>query len=668
LSKSPYPYINRELSWLFFNQRVLEMSNNRDIPLLERLKFISIFSNNLDEFFMVRVAGVIDQIELGYEQKDPSRDTPKEIFNKIREIVEDLTILQNRYFLQLAKELKDVDIEINKLKDANSEYLDLVFNKVILPSISPITISSGNPFPFIANKRSGILVCMRKDNIDFYSLIIIPDNLKKLFVTNYQNKTFVYTTDFIISHKLNEIYNSYDINDFYIFRITRDADLSIEEEGAEDLLELIETWLYKRRKGNVVRVQINKIPTDNIKNFLINNFDIPPEFIYVTSGVIDYTAFFNFKSANEELYFKPFESYIPNKIPTDVKIFDYLKKNEIIFYRPYNDFSFISNLIDIAASDPDTISIKMTIYRVNNDSKIIDSLVKAAINGKSVFVVVELKARFDEQVNVNFAKRLEDAGCIVSYGIPTLKIHSKNLLIIRNENDEIRRYAHCSTGNYHENTSKIYTDIDYITSNEKFTFEVNGLFNFLMGYTDYVKWEKLFLAPNYLRDKLLQLIDNEIKNAKKGDEAYIIIKVNSLIDKALIKKLYEASKEGVKIDLIVRGICGIMPKIKGLSDSVRVVSIIGRFLEHTRIFYFHNNGDIRLFIASADFMERNMDRRVEYLTEIENKTLKMKLLNILKKQLSDNVNSWELIKDKYYKVTKGKSKIDSQSHFINHRF
>ncbi len=665
-----FPFINRELSWLDFNERVLELSRERRFPLMERLKFISIFSNNLDEFFMIRVAGVIDQIELGYDKKDRAGLTPKEVLHHIRKKVERLLKKQEKYFLSIKSQLEKHSVFIeDKFNECVFEFCELVFEQTILPAISPVTLSASNPFPFIYNKRSAFIVEMEKEGREYVSVVIIPDKLKKIYVRDVGSERYVFTLEHIVANKLNELFRNYKIKDYYIIRVTRDADLTIEEEGSEDLLLLVEQELDKRRKGQIVRVEINKKPSEKIEKLLMDNLKIEKKYIYETFDFIDLTSFFNLRVENDKLYFKPFKSYYPYRVKPDSSIFEYIKNNDILLYRPYNDFSFISKLVEIAANDEMTLSIKMTIYRVNRDSSIVKNLIKAAENGKSVCVVIELKARFDEQMNVEWAKELEDAGCIVTYGIPGLKVHTKNILITRNENGRIVEYSHIATGNYNEETAKIYTDLDYITAKEEIGIDNANIFNYLMGYTDYEKWKKITLAPNYLRKKLIKLIDDEIMTAKSKAKGHIIIKVNSLIDEKLIEKLYEASQAGVKVDLIVRGVCGLKTDIKGVSENIRVVSIVGRFLEHPRVFYFYNNGNERVFISSADFMERNMDRRVESMIEIDEPVLKKRLFKLLKLHFNDNVNAWQLNGDKYKKVkAAGLRRVDSQAYYLTKSF
>ncbi len=669
ISLNDKPFINRELSWLEFNGRVLQLANDQRIPLMERLKFVSIFSSNLDEFFMIRVAGIMDQIELGYDLEDASGLTPKQVLESIRKRTVQLTKQQEKYFLNIKEHLKEYGVFIHdRPETCTGEYCDLLFERVVLPSISPVTLSPSNPFPFIYNLRSVIVIRMRKLSKEFICLIIVPENVKKLFVREVEGKIEIFPLHAVIISKLKEMFKTYDILEHYIIRVTRNADLTIDEEESQDLLKLVEKNLSKRKKGQIVRLEINRKLSPEIEELLIKNLQIKRECIYHTFDFIDLSSFASLKIEKQDLYFKPFTPTIPAGIPVDDSIFEYLKNNEILLYRPYNNFSVVKKLLQIASEDKNTLSIKMTLYRTNDNSSIVKNLIKASENGKTVSVVVELKARFDESMNVKWAKQLEDAGCIVTYGLPGLKVHSKNLLITRNENGKIVEYTHISTGNYNEITANIHTDIDYITAKEEIYMDTTNLFNYLMGYTDLTRWQTITTAPLYLREKLIELIDSTIEASKNNQTTEIIIKVNALVDKQIIEKLYEASSNRVSIKLIVRGICCLKPGIRGLSDNIRVISIVGRFLEHPRIFYFNTHDKEKIFISSADLMERNLDRRIEHLTEITNPLLKEKLKNILRLQFEDNVNSWELKKDRYQKIHKKGKEVDSQAYFIDHPF
>jgi polyphosphate kinase len=660
------PIKNRELSWLEFNERVLNLSVSENVPLFERAKFLAIFSSNLNEFFMIRVAGIKDQIAANYTDKDRSDMTPLEVYEAIGQKVRYLYTKESDCFVYIKDELKKEGFLIDEVdKEEAFSYIRFIFNKVINITLTPVTLTSTTPMPFIANKKIVILAKLKKEEEYLYGLVIVPENIEKVFTFKSDGKTYFFTLPFIIKYFLNEIFPGFEVYETAQVKVTRNADLDIEEEGAEDLLKLIEKSLDKRRRGGVVRIELIAENIESWKDFLFSHIDFDRSDLYIKNGMIDPTVFFHIKSDKSKHYYKKFTPYLP-EIGED--IFETIKSSPITLYRPYNDFSIITELVKKAAKDKNTLAIKITIYRVNNDSKIVDALVEAAKRGISVSVVVELKARFDEENNIELAKRLEDAGCIVTYGFYKLKVHAKMLLIVRREKESIKGFVHLSTGNYNEQTAKIYTDIDYITSEEDIVEDVKEVFNYLMGYTELREKSRIFIAPLEIKNKLISLIDDEIKNAKNGKKAHIIIKVNSLIDKTLIAKLYEASVSKVKIELIVRGICGIVTNLKNLSENISVISIVGRFLEHPRIFYFYNNGDERLFISSADFMERNMDRRIETMIHIVEKEAKEKIKKILAINLKDNVNAYYLDKNIYKKVKTSKKLIDSQDFFIHNKF
>ncbi len=649
------PFINRELSWLEFNKRVLELSYKKDLPLLERAKFLAIFASNLNEFFMIRVAGVKDQISAGV--KNSKGESPYEIYYKIREKVIPLYKLQSTYIKKLLEDLKNSGIYINVLIDEAASFAEFLFDQEIRPLITPVTLTATNPMPFIANNRVTICVKIKKNNEIFHSFIIIPENIEKIFFKEIDDKICYLSSTFILKNFISEIFYNFEVLEIAEFKITRDADLTIEEEGAEDLLKTMEKQLDLRKKGKIVRFEVNADISKNLLNFICNKLEIQEDEIYFYEYFSDPTIFFHIHSKNKSFYYPSFTPKIPNNIDLSKSLFQQIKEKPLLLYRPFEDFSIVSKLVKEAAEDENTLAIKMTIYRVNNDSTIVKSLINAAKKGKTVSVIVELKARFDEENNVELAKQLEEAGCIVTYGFKNLKVHSKLLLIVRKENGHIKSYAHMATGNYNEKTARQYTDVDYITAEPDVCEDVMSIFNYLMGYMDNENRNRIFLSPKEIRTKLLALIDEEIKNASQGKKAHIIIKVNSLIDKILMEKLYEASQHNVKIQIIARGICGIITGIKGLSDNITVKSIVGRFLEHPRIFYFHSGGKRRIFITAADFMERNMDRRVETMMEIFDKDAKRKLLCILENNLKDTENSWELVGEKYIKV-KSKKKFD----------
>ena len=611
--KNKYRFINREISWLQFNERVLREATDPSVPLLEKLKFLSIFSTNLDEFFMIRVAGIQEQINAKYTSPDASGYTPTNLILALSERIHKLVKEQQKIFKSLVKECAKHHIVLQpEIKGDLADIVDSIFNDEISPLIAPVTLSKANPFPFIYNLRQCIFVKLEKDGKSHYSIIIIPDNIQRLFKIRLK-RTYCVTVEEIIARSLPDVYPGYKVIDSYTLRLTRNADLSMEEDDALDLLKMVEKKLPSRKKGSVIRVELDKTAPSEVIAFLREHIGFEDKDIYIVDKPIDLSFLLSFTEMNSDLAYPEHKPFIPYGLVVDENIFERIKERDFIFYRPYHDFSFSSSLIKRAAQDPHVLAIKMTLYRANKGSSIIESLTEAAKKGKQVCVIIELKARFDEEKNVEWAKRLEEAGCIVTYGIPKLKIHSKNLQIIRKEPKGIMRYSYLSTGNFNEATAKIYTDIDYITADEVVGKDCANLFNILTGYTDYADWNRLTVAPFALKRKLISLIDNEISFALAFKKAKIIIKSNSLTDKELIKKLHEASSSGVKIDMIIRGICGMTAGVAGLTENISIRSIIGRFLEHPRILYFYNNGEELLFISTADWMERNMHSRVENL-------------------------------------------------------
>lgn len=643
-------FFNRELSWLAFNERVLKEATDKDVPLLERLKYIGIFSSNLDEFFMIRVAGIKDQIKSGLNKAEISGLYPQEQLIKIKEKVTSLIKEQHNIFNDIKNECKKHKIFIKS--DRFEEFpIDSLFYNEILPQISPITISPSNPFPFIHNLNTNIFTAIKKDNNQYNSIIIIPGNIKKYYIFKDNNSAHIFLLEDIIQYFLKTIYNDSEILESFYFRITRNADLNFQNEEVEDLYVEIKNSLIKRVTGEPVRLELSGKFSETYQMLLKKSFDIEEVDSYYYDGIIDYRFLIGLNIDNDNLKYKPIKYKIPGSL-TKGNIFNTIKEKDILLFRPYNDFTIISKMIAQAAEDPDVIAIKMTLYRANRDSTIMQSLEKAALSGKHVCVVIELKARFDEEKNLEWAERLEKSGCIVSYGFVDLKIHAKALLIVRKEKGKIVRYSHLSTGNYNETTAKLYTDIDFITSDDTIGNDVVKLFNFIMSYSDPLKWEKISVAPIYLRKKIISLIDNEIYFAKMGKPAQIIAKLNSLYDKEITLKLYEASRAGVKIDLIIRGITSVVPGVKGQSENISIKSIIGRFLEHPRVLFFKNSGNERIFISTADWMVRNLDKRVEILVEIEQNDLKNQLITYLNMNLQDNQKSWILESNGIYKKNK----------------
>jgi len=660
-------YNDREISWLKFNERVLYEALDDTNPIMERLKLLAISASNLDEFFMVRVSGIKKKIDLGYNTLDYKDYTTKEQLGLINNSVKSIYAKQQEILISLKQELEKSNIFIDYEKDDEMlELMENIFINDILPILSPITLDRAHPFPFIYNKRFSIIVRLKKLNKEYLSLIMIPENIKRIYkVKKNDGSTIILKLEDIILSNLLLIYKGYKIISSDYIRVTRNADLEVQKEEAEDLMQVIEDSISKRDKGNVARIEINSSMHKKVIDILKKKIDFNDNDIFIIDGDIDLTYLFQLYSLLPSKQFPAFKPFTLANIPTDNKIFDYIKKRDIILLRPYYSFSLVSDLISIASTDDDVLAIKMTLYRTNTDSKILTSLIEAAKRGKQVSVVVELKARFDEELNISWARNLEQSGCIVSYGIPELKVHSKAMIIIRREDDVIKRYTHIATGNYNENTAMIYTDIDFITADDQIGYDISDLFNYLMSYTDMDTWRSIFVAPFNLRERIIDLIDTVAKDRKFGRKSSIVMKMNSLVDTEVIDHLYDASSKGVKIDLIIRGICCLKSGVPKLSNNISVRSIVGRFLEHSRIFYFKSSTIDKLFISSADVMPRNLNGRVEIMVEITDTECKKNILDYIDISLKDNSKSWILTDDKYMKNINNNDKINSQEFLLN---
>ncbi len=661
-------YNNRELSWLDFNERVLMQAADETVPLCERLKFLAIHSANLDEFFMIRVAGLKDLVSAGYKEKDISGFSPSEALNEISIRVHKQDEKSASIFNALASELINLKIFIFPLEPFDMEILDEIFDTEISPVITPVMISEIEKIPFIFNLKLCFFVELEIENRVYDALIILPENVKKVYKVKKSKKSYYFTPENIIERYIDKIFPGYAVKDYFLFRVTRNADLPIKHEDVEDLLSAIEENISARKWSNIVRVEIDREITDaltnKIKHYLSINGDYEDKDIYITNRPLNLSFLFNIKEESRGLYYKPFKPAIPDYLKNK-SIFALAKKKDILLFRPCNDFKIISKWISEAGNDKNVLSIKMTLYRTDKNSKIVEALANAALKGKHVCAVVELKARFDEEKNVKWAKKLEEAGCIVTYGFSDKKIHAKIFLATRKEEGKIVRYAHISTGNYNEYTANIYTDIDYITAEEEACSEISNMFNYMTGYSDIFKWSRIKLAPVNLRRTLAELFDFEISEAKAGRRAEIIIKVNSVFDAEITDKIYAASSAGVLVKMIIRGICSIKPGIKDLSENIEVKSIIGRFLEHARIYYFYNAGNEKVFISTADLMTRNLDKRIELFFEIKDPESKKKLMDIIECNINDDLKSWLLKEDKYTFNTREDSKFNCQERICN---
>ncbi|WP_426392846.1 RNA degradosome polyphosphate kinase [Mammaliicoccus sciuri] len=644
---NPEYYNNRELSWLDFNYRVLEEAIDPNNPLLEQLKFLAIHSSNLDEFFMVRVAGLKDQVKMNFnEPENKAQLTPKEqligIEKKNRVNVE----LQYKRFNELKELLKSYKIFITqpeRLPEPLIEQLQHQFNTEILPTLSPLGIDAYRPFPKLNNKMLNLFVDIRLNDGEIKSAIVpVPTLLDRIIKLEHEGVKYIVFLEDVISLFIEQLFNGYEVINTYTFRVTRNADLTIHEEGAEDLLIEIERFLKERKSGAAVRLEIDSRHIDaEVKSiFLMNELELSNEDIYRVNGPLDLTVLFSLVGQLEDLFpellFKPYTPQIPSSLSKN-NVFELALERDVFFHHPYESFEPIVEFIKEASEDPDTLAIKQTLYRVSIDSPIIQALKNAAENGKQVTVLVELKARFDEENNVQWARMLEDAGCNVIYGMTFLKTHSKITLVIKKVKGKVIPFVHLGTGNYNDKTAKIYTDMGIITTNPLIGQDAINFFNYLSGYSLKPDYNELIVAPFEIRDFFVEHIEQEMESHKEHGNGLIIAKMNSLTDKKVIKKLFEASQCGVKIKLIIRGICCLKPGIKGVSENIEVISIVGRFLEHSRIYYFYHNGQEKMYLSSADMMTRNMIKRVEILFPVLDPNLVKRLKGIVDLQLNDGL-------------------------------
>ncbi|XER09689.1 Polyphosphate kinase [Sporomusa rhizae] len=669
---NPEYFFNRELSWLKFNRRVLGEADVKTKPLLERLKFIAITSSNLDEFFMIRFAGLKHQLESGVNKVDAAGLSVRQQLVCITEDTHEMVKLEYKYLKSIMSELESSDIsfgDIPKLDERAQEWLENFFNNTIFPVITPMAVDAGHPFPFLVNRSLNLAVLLSQEKKDDHAAVIqVPAVLPRIVEapSGGTKRQFVFLED-IIKHYCGHLFHGHTIKDVVPFRITRNADLSIDEEDAKDLLAEVEKSLRQRKKGQAVRLEIGKTNNRPLRELLIHNLNIGEQDVYEIPGPLDATCFFKFTGfpGLEHLKYSLVIPQPPQELSGVTDLFDAISERDILLHHPYESFQPVTEFVRQAALDPKVMAIKQTLYRVSGNSPIVKALAQAAENGKQVTVLVELKARFDEENNILWARRLEEAGCHVIYGLVGLKTHAKMILVVRQEQDGIKRYVHMGTGNYNDATAKIYTDMGLFTANEQFGADASAFFNVLSGYSDPPVWNKIVVAPLGLREKIKALIDREIEFAKAGTGGRMIAKMNSLVDKDIVLKLYEASCHGVKIDLIVRGICVLRPGVPGVSENITVRSIVGRFLEHHRIFYFSNNGDERIFLSSADWMPRNLNERVELFFPIENPDHIARIKSILDITIADNQKAYVMKKDGTYRRADKRGKaVNSQMEFF----
>ena len=679
--QDPQYYFNRELSWLEFNYRVLQEALNHKTLLLERLKFTAIFSSNLDEFFMVRVAALKRKIAAEITKISLDGRTPlqqiQDINNKLRPLVEkQISNFENN----LKPLLVENEVYLLDFVDLNQEqrlYLQEYFNDNIFPVLTPLAVDPSHPFPHVSNLSLNLAVVVKnpETGMELFARVKVPKTLPRFIafpdelkqVENAQENPFWVGVPLeqVIAHHLEALFPGMDVQECHNFRLTRDADLGVEEDEADDLLFAIEQELRKRHfAGSAVRLEINPTMPDNLKQMLMEGFDLEERDIYTIDGLLGLNNLFVLASLPlPKLKDRSWNGVTPPVFKnlqlvqtgedgidtTSEKLFSLIRQSDLLVHHPYHSFAAtVQQFITLSAEDENVMAIKMTLYRTSGDSPIIKALIKAAENGKQVVVLVELKARFDEENNIIWAKKLEKAGVHVVYGIVGLKTHTKIVLVVRKEKKKFRRYVHIGTGNYNPKTSKLYTDVGLISCNEDLGADLTDLFNYLTGYSKQKSFRKLLVAPVTMRDRMIEMVERETELCRSGKTGRIVAKMNSLVDLKMIEALYKASQAGVKIDLIIRGICCLRPQVEGISENIRVISIIGRFLEHSRIFYFQNNSDEEIYIGSADWMTRNLSRRVEAITPVENSQHLKQLQEILGIMLADNQQAWELQNDGSY--------------------
>lgn len=652
---------NRELSWLEFNERVLLESKDESLPLLERVKFSAIFSSNLDEFFMVRVAAIKNQISLGYEAVDPSGYNAREKLTAINTRVKDLVELQSKIQAELIKEMDKEGIHFlrkENYSETDLQKLEMTFNMDIFPVLTPMAVDFTRRFPLVNNKGLYIAVKLLIGFDNKLAIVQVPSVLDRFIVYSKDDDNMVYVLlEDIIETFIDRLFLGHQVLSTALFRVTRNGDLNIIEDEAEDLLMVIEEAVRQRKWGETVRLEIIEGADPWLYKVLQDALMLDVQQVYEIKEIMDATGFFKLKAPKSKTdLFK--KTYKPKKMTfMDKKnIFKFIKNEDLFVHHPYESFDCVVDFIKQASKDPHVLAIKQTLYRVSGESQIVKALSEAADRGKQVTVLVELMARFDEENNINWAKKLEQRGVHVIYGIYGLKTHSKITLVVRREKNKIRRYLHLGTGNYNDQTSKLYTDMGIFTSRENFGSDASVFFNMVSGFATSVNTHVLSVAPFNLRQRFYQLIDQEIKYAKEGKKAKITAKMNSLVDIEMIEKLYDASRAGVKIRLVVRGICTLVPGVENMSDNIEIISIVGEFLEHSRIYHFHNNGDHRVFLSSADWMTRNLDRRIELMFPIEEKTIADRIIKTMDLYLSDNMKAWELTSEGQYIKRKSKGK------------
>jgi polyphosphate kinase len=677
-------YINREAAWLDFNDRVLDEAFDAENPPMERLKFLSITASNLDEFFMVRVAGLREQVDAGYTGLDPAGLTAWEQLALVADKTHRQAARQYQCWGMLVPELEGGGIrllEMDELDAAQKKFLSDYFDDTVYPVLTPLAIDSGRPFPVVANRSVNVCVRMRELQKDgdeappLFAVVQVPAILPRFVeLPRAQGRRCFVLLEKLMIARISGLFPGYEVLAMCPFRITRDSDLAIDER-AEDLLSEIAREVKRRKWGSPVRLELqkgfglDKAVDPEIKDFLVKILRVGKQDVYHHDGPLDLSALMKFSRLPgfDGLRDRPWNPYTPEDFSGETDVFAAIRARDRLVHLPYESFDPVERFMRAAAEDPDVLAIKQTLYRVSGNSPVVEALIAAAENGKQVTVLVELRARFDEENNIGWAKKLENAGCHVIYGIPGLKIHCKVLLVVRREEGGIRRYVHMGTGNYNDSTARLYTDIGLFTCRETFGADASALFNTVTGYSAADAWRKIKVAPRGLRDFFYSMISREIENARAGRRARIVAKVNSLIDEGIVKRLYEASRAGVQVDLIVRGMCSLRAGAPGLSENIKVRSVIGRFLEHSRIFCFENGGVPEVYLSSADWMQRNLDRRIETAFPVEQEDIRNRLIALLEIYMKDNLKARAMLPDGSYarmRAAEGEEALSAQAWFM----
>jgi polyphosphate kinase len=653
----PALYFNRELSWLDFNQRVLELAEDPEVPLLEQVRFCAIYASNLDEFFMVRVAGLFDQLDAGIDARGPDGLGPGEQIDAIQARVLELDRrLQSRFNGSLRPALEEHGIRIVSLDSAGEDErreIDTRFHEQVFPALTPLVIGLGRPFPYISNLSLSLGVLLRdpESGTEIIARVKVPKELLGRFLpVDEGGKAFVPLEE-VIAANLDALFPGTEVVDHGYFRVTRDADFTVSDE-ADDLLQAVQDEIRRRRFGEVVRLEIAAGMNPKLRQQLIDALRLEDREVYDVDGLIDLadlTAVADVPG-HAELRFSPWTPVTQPRLQGEdeepVDMFATIRHYDILVHHPYDSFaSSVERFVEQAVADPDVLAIKQTVYRTSDDSPLVPSLIRASERGKQAVCMVELKARFDEEANIHWAKSLEESGVHVVYGIPGLKTHVKAVLVARREGNRVREYVHIGTGNYHPKTARLYTDFGLFTADAEIGADVAEMFNFLTGYGRPAEYRKVLVSPTTMRDRILEEIESTVEAHRAGEEARIALKMNSLADAACIRALYEASRAGLRVDLNVRGICCLRPHVPGVSENIRVVSIVGRFLEHSRIYAFRRGEETRVLMGSADLMPRNLDSRVELVAPVEDPGLRDELLDVLERCFADNANAWELDAD-----------------------